>query len=145
MFFDSSIPLDKNRAIERLNFLIKKGKSFDIKVKTQKRSISQNRYLHLILNWFGIEFGYELTEVKQSIFKEHVNSETFYKGEKEGIVNLSRWRSTANLSTQELTIAIDRFRDFSAKQGCYLPEPNDMASINEMERQLSIKSSKQYL
>lgn len=145
MRFDASITLDQNRATERLNYLIEKEKTFEITVKNPKRSISQNSYMHLIFSWFGIEFGYTMEEVKQDIFKKHVNSDIFYEGTKEGLVTIELWRSSADLDTKELTLAIDRFRDFSAKQGCYLPEPSDMVSINEMERQLSIKSSKQYL
>ena len=145
MFFDAKIELDKNRAIERLRFLMDREKRFEIIEKREKRSISQNSYLHLILSWFGLEFGYTLDEVKQSIFKKHVNPELFYEGTKEGVIDIERWRSTADLNTEEMTIAIDRFRDFSSKLGCYLPQPDDMASINEMERQLSIKSSKQYI
>lgn len=145
MIYDANISLDRNRASERLKYLFDNKKVFEIKEKRKSRTLSQNRYLHLILSWFGLEFGYTLEETKQFIFKQEVNSDIFYDGEKEGIVKFSTWRSTASLDTTELTTAIDRFRDFSAKQGCYLPEPSDMASINEMERQLTMKSSKQYL
>lgn len=145
MIYDASISLDQKRSKERLEWLISKEKVFELKEKRKTRSLSQNRYLHLILSWFGLEFGYELEEVKQFIFKQEVNPDLFYNGETEGIVKVSRWRSTSTLDTAELTTAIDRFRDFSSKHGCYLPEPSDLAAINEMERELLKKSSKQYL
>lgn len=145
MIYDSNISLDVKRSTERLRYLIQNQKVFEIKEKRKIRSISQNRYLHLILGWFGLEYGYSLEEVKQHIFKEQVNSDLFYDGEKEGVVTIHRWRSTATLKSDEMTLAIDRFRDFSSKQGCYLPEPSDIGAINEMERQLSKNSSKQYL
>lgn len=143
--YDASKSLDKKRATERLRYLLESEKIFEIKEKKKIRSLSQNRYLHLLLSWFGLEFGYEMEEVKQFIFKQEVNPDLFYNGEKEGIIKVSRWRSTSTLDSGELTLAIDRFRDFSAKQGCYLPEPSDMAAINEMERELTKNSSKQYL
>lgn len=145
MIYDSNISLDRNRASERVKYLIENKKVFEIKEKRKIRTLSQNRYLHMILSLWGLEFGYTMEETKQFVFKQEVNPDIFYDGEKEGIVKIQRWRSTSNLDTNELTLAIDRFRDFSAKQGCYLPEPSDMASINEMERQLSMNSSKQYL
>lgn len=145
MIYDASISLDQKRARERLEWLISNEKVFEVKEKRKTRSLSQNRYLHLILSWFGMEHGYTLEEVKQDIFKELVNPDIFYNGESEGIVKISRWRSTATLDKGEMTTAIDRFRDFSAKHGCYLPEPSDMALINEMERELLTRSSKQYL
>lgn len=145
MIYDAHLKLDRNRAVERLEYLIQNNKVFEIKEKRKIRSLSQNRYLHLILSWFGLEHGYEMEEVKQEIFKKLVNPDLFYNGTKEGIVNIELWRSTATLNTEEMTLAIEKFRDFSSKHGCYLPEPKDLALINEMERELSKKTSKQFL
>lgn len=145
MIFNTSIESQANQAIERFNWLLKNEKTIELKEKKQKRSISQNSYLHLILSWFGLHFGYTLEEVKRHIFKEAVNPDLFYKGEKEGIVNISEWRSTADLDTGEMTLAIDRFRDFSAQHGCYLPEPKDLNALNHIENELKKNKSKQYL
>lgn len=143
MIFNAEIELDRFRAKERLEWLIENQKVFELTEKKKRRSISQNRYLHLILSWFGVEFGYTLEEVKQEIFKKHVNPEIFYQGEKNGIVKIQEWRSTASLDTGEMTTAIDRFRDFSAKNGCYLPEPGDLVLIQQLENELG--KHRQYL
>lgn len=143
MIFNAEIELDRFRAKERLEWLIENQKVFELTEKKKRRSISQNRYLHLILSWFGVEFGYTLEEVKQEIFKKHVNAEIFYQGEKNGIVKIQEWRSTASLDTGEMTTAIDRFRDFSAKNGCYLPEPGDLVLIQQLENELG--KHRQYL
>ncbi|WP_127846172.1 hypothetical protein [Psychroflexus aestuariivivens] len=145
MLYDTSIEFDKKRAIERFKYLIDKKKRIELIEKKKKRSLSQNNYLHLILSWFGLEFGYTLEEVKQEIFKKEVNPEIFYDGEKSGLITISRWRSTADCNTEEISLATNRFRDYSAKNGCYLPEPNDLPAISEMERQLSQHNVKQYL
>jgi hypothetical protein len=145
MIYNGAIELDANSARERLNWLIENGKRFDLTEKRRGRSLSQNRYLHLVLGWFGLEYGYTLEEVKSEIFKKEVNAELFYDGEKDGPVKVQIWRSTADLNTAEMTTAIDRFRDFSAKLGTYLPEPNDLASLDQIERDLSKQSSKQYI
>lgn len=145
MIYNTDTELGLESAKTRFKWLLDNKKTIELKEKKKRRSISQNRYLHLILSWFGVEFGYTLEEVKQEIFKKHVNAEIFYQGEKNGIVKIEEWRSTASLDTGEMTTAIDRFRDFSAKNGCYLPEPKDMAAIEYMENELSKRNAKQYL
>ena len=145
MIFSAEIELDVARARERFEWFLRNKKRFELKEKKNKRSISQNSYLHLILTWFGVEFGYTLSEVKQEIFKKEVNSDIFYNGAKEGIVTIEQWRSTADLDTGELTLAIDRFRDFSSKHGCYLPEPTDLIMIQQLENELSKHSNKLFI
>ena len=45
-----------------------------------------------------------------------------------------------------MTLAIDRFRDFSSKElGIYLPEPSDLAILQDIENQLSKNKNKQYI
>ncbi len=46
----------------------------------EKRTLSQNNYLHLILGWFGLEIGYTLQEVKQDIFKRNICKDWFLMG-----------------------------------------------------------------
>jgi len=145
MIFNASIETDVQTAIERLNYLIKNQKVFELKEKKKRRSINQNSYMHLLFGWFGLHFGYTLEEVKQEIFKKEVNPDIFYLGEKTGIVNLSEWQSTSKLDTGEMTLAIDRFRDFSATHGLYLPEPKDLAALQQIENEINKLTSKQYL
>lgn len=145
MIYDTKIPALRQKARDRFEWLVSNERRIELKEKKNKRSISQNAYLHLILNWFGLQFGYTLEEVKQEIFKKEVNQDIFYEGQKEGIVIIQQWRSTADLNTGELTLAIDRFRDFSASHDCYLPEPKDMVALQEIENELSKHTSKQYL
>lgn len=149
MIYNSSNPLQKKQAIEKLNYFIAKGKTFELKAKHPKRSISQNSYLHLILTWFAIETGYSLEEVKQEIFKKHVNPATFYEGEFEGKIQgfkVERWRSTANLDTAEMILVIDRFRNFSSQElGIYLPEPRELALLQDLENEISKHNNQNYL
>jgi hypothetical protein len=146
MIYNSLNPLHQKQAIEKVNYFISKGKRFELKAKNDKRSISQNSYLHLILAFFGIETGYTLEEVKQEVFKKHVNSALFYEGEFDGVVKIERWRSTADLDTAEMTLAIDRFRNFSSQElGIYLPEPSDLVLLQEIENEISKHKNQEYL
>jgi len=146
MIFNSTIQLDKKRAIQRFEFFLSKGKTFELKEKHPKRSIRANSYLHLILTWFGLETGYTMQEVKQESFKKLVNTDMFYEGSVEGVVKIERWRSTASLDKEEMTLAITRFRNFSSKElGIYLPEPNDLVLLQELENEISKRQNQEFL
>lgn len=136
MIYELANRVDRDKAITRFKNLLDNDKRIELTVKHPKRTIRQNAYLHLILSAFGLNFGYTLEETKQYIFKKEVNPEIFYEGEKEGLVKMEKWRSTAELDTGELTNAIDRFLDYSAKNGYRLPEPEDMVWIAELEKEV---------
>lgn len=137
MIFQTANEFDKQRAITRFKKLLEKNAIIELTEKKPKRTIQQNRYLHLILAWFGYETGYTLEETKQEIFKKVVNPNIFYDGEVGEIIPIQRWRSTADLDTAELTTAIDNFRDYASREGgIYLPDPSDLTSINHMEIEL---------
>lgn len=140
MIFDATETFDIDRAKERLDWIISKGKRFEIIVKNPRRSISQNAYLHLCLTWFANEYGETPEYIKQVMFKQIVNSDIFkteHINQKTGEIR-DAWKSTSELDTAQSTQAIDRFRNYAAKEaGIYLPEPSDLNAINAMERELS--------
>ena len=54
------------------------------------------------------------------------------------------YKSLANISKDELTVAINRFRDYASKEaGIYLPEPKDLNFLREIE--IQIENNKEYL
>lgn len=146
MIFNAKLPLDQQRAVEKLKYFLKKGCRFELTEKRENRTLRQNNYLHLILSWFALEYGETLEYTKQVIFKQHINPDLFvteYVNRKTGEMR-SELKSTADLDTKQMTDAIDRFRNFASKEmGIYLPEPNDLALLNEIERE--IENHKQYL
>jgi hypothetical protein len=149
MIYNPKIELDCKKAIEKLKHFISKGQTFELKAKYPKRSISQNSYLHLILSAFAIETGYTLEEVKQDIFKKIVNPDIFYVGEASGPIQevvIERWKSSASLNTQEMTLAIDRFRNFASMElGIYLPEPTDLVMLHQIEQEISKHKTQEFL
>lgn len=148
MIFDGNIQFDQSRAIERIHWLINKGKRFEIKEKRPMRSLNQNRYLHLILTWYALEYGETVEYIKQEVFKKQVNPELFrteFINQKTGEIR-DDWKSTADLDTKQMTEAIDRFRNYASKEaGIYLPEPNDLASMQQIEHEISKQKHYQYL
>jgi len=149
MIYNPKNEFDCKKAIEKLKYFISKGQKFELKAKYPKRSIAQNSYLHLILTAFSIETGYTVEEVKQDIFKKIVNPDIFYIGEASGPIQeviIERWKSSASLNTQEMTLAIDRFRNFaSIELGIYLPEPNDLTIISQLEEEISKHKNQEFI
>ena len=102
--------------------------------------MSQNSYLHLLLGFFGSEYGCSLDEAKIDFYKRTCNRDLFErtKVNKKGI-EVTYLRSSAELSTGEMTLSIDRFRNWaSSVGGIYLPAANEHQMIiyaqQEIER-----------
>lgn len=138
MLYDLSKETEKSRAKRRFDELLNDGCKIEL-TKKEKRTLQQNKYLHLLLGWFALEYGETLEYVKQKMFKVAVNPdifETTYTNPKTG-ESRKDIRSTSNLSTVELTQAIDRFRNWSSNEaGIYLPEANEDKFLSEIEIEL---------
>ncbi len=147
MIYNPTIAFDLQKAKERFKWFISKGKTFELTEKKPKRSLNQNRYLHLILGWYAWEYGETMNYIKQEVFKKQVNADIFlteYINKKTGEFR-EDWRSTADLDSKEMTIAINRFRDYASKEfGIYLPEPNDLIYLQEIEKELN-NNAKNYI
>lgn len=148
MIFDLSKEEPRQQAIDRMKYLLGKNAKIEINEKRKNRTYSQNNYLHLILGRFALEYGETLEYVKQVIFKQWVNEDIFkYErvNEKTGEYR-EAYKSTAQLNTKEMSEAIERFRNYAAKNlDLYLPEPKDLTHLEEIENQLEQYSSKIYL
>lgn len=146
MIFDAKKELDRKRAITKVQQLLDKKKVFEVIEKKEVRTIKQNRYLHLILAWFALEYGETLEYVKQEIFKKIVNPDLFkteYANRQTGEIRTA-WKSSSDLDTGQMTTAIERFRYYSEKEAAiYLPEPKDLALLQEINYQ--IEKMKNYL
>ena len=66
--YDLSKPMRRAQFERRAALLIKAGRFVELKEITN-RSLKQNSYLHLILSYYAIEFGYTLEYTKRHIFK----------------------------------------------------------------------------
>ena len=119
--------------------------SQEIETEMPKRSLAQNRYLHLILGYFACEYGSSLRDVKLEFFKHECNQGIFYRerigkgGEPETYL-----RSTAELTPAEMTLAIERFRNYaSIEAGIYLPSPDEEERIQYIKQE--IKRNKEFI
>ena len=131
MKFELSKTYDQQKAMEYLNKLIKSESKCEVKKLHPKRSTSQNSYLHVLFTLWGKEFGYTMNEAKDTI-KDALGYT--YEADKGKLFNqiipFSRVsvhrKKTSEMDSKELTIFIEKFRDWSADTcGLYLPSPDE--------------------
>lgn len=145
MIFNLQNEYDIPKFKEYVNKLFQEKAVIEVRKKLPNRTLAQNRYLHLLLGWFANETGYSVDEVKLDIFKRLCNKEIFEKEiiNKKGEV-IKVLRSSADLTTGEMTLAIERFRNFSsAKAGVYLPSLDESAFLLHIQQQ--IEKNKEFL
>lgn len=145
MQYDGNNPLHVEQARTRLEQLIKNKKVFELTEKKPKRTGQQNRYLHVILGFFACETGNTLEWVKQQYFKKLVNPAIFIREKEDKYMGKVKYlRSSADLDATEMSLAIDRWRNWcSMEAGIYIPNVDDYYSIQLME--VEIKRNEKYL
>ncbi len=127
MIFNLSNEYDSARFREYVNKLFSDKATVELKRKHPLRSLSQNNYLHALLGFFACEYGCSTDEAKIDFFKRLCNKDLFERvrinraGEK-----ISYLRSSSELTTAEMRLAIERFRNWSAGvAGVYLPAADE--------------------
>ena len=133
MQYNLATDLDQERFVNRANALLQKGVIVELTEKTF-RSPNQNRYLHLLIGVVAMDTGVGLEYAKREYFKKLVNKDLFvikksdrFAGEIEDL------RSSADLTIEEMSMAIDRFKRWGAENGFYMPNPEDTALLKEIE------------
>ena len=124
MIYDLSKDIDIKSFLLKTEMFMEKGFVVELVKKTKKeekdsdtekqRTGKQNKYVHVLFNLFGIEYGYRLEEAKILIKREC----PFMRYTKSDNVFL---KSTADLDTKGMTDFIEWFRNFAGENGLYLP------------------------
>ncbi len=140
MKYDLTNPVDKQRFRDKSNKLFEEKAFVELRKILPVRTHQQNKYMHVLFAYFAIEYGETTEYIKQVFFKQVVNKEMFKTKHVNPVTGEVReeWRSTKVLDTKELTIAIDRFRDYASKEaGIYLPEPHEEEFLRSCEVEIS--------
>lgn len=145
MIYNTSNPLDKANFLLRANKLAESGKIVELTEKKPRRSLPQNKYLHVILAYFGAQTGNTLEWVKQQYYKKLVNPDLFIREKKDKYLGMIKvLRSSADLDTAEMSLSIERFRNWAAQEaGIYIPSADEAILIQQME--IEIERNKEFL
>lgn len=135
MIYNLTNPLDVQNARTRLEHLVRRGCIAELTEKKQRRSLSQNSYLHLILGYFASQTGNTLEWVKQQYYKKLCNPDLFIGEREDPFLGCVKYvRSSADLRSDEMNLSIERFRNWSATEaGIYLPEATSEAEIAALQ------------
>ena len=132
MQYDLSNTLQRQTFSTRCDALLGKGCVVELTEKTF-RSRNQNSYLHLLIGVVAMETGNTLDYCKEWYFKRLCNRDLFittredrYAGQVEIV------RSSADLTQEEMSMAIDRFKRWGAENGIYMPSPGDEQLLKEI-------------
>ena len=143
--YDTSNPLDKANFMLRAKKLAESGKIVELAEKKPKRSLSQNAYCHLAISYFASQYGCTLDWAKEQYFKKLVNPDLFIREKEDRFLGKMKYlRSSADLDVTEMSLAIDRWRNWcSIQASIYIPNVDDYYSIQliEVER----KNNEKYL
>ena len=133
MLYDLTSEMQRKSFLARIDNLIEKGAVVEM-TERAFRSPNQNRYLHLLIGVVAIETGNTLEDTKTYYFKKVVNPDLFQVYVKDNMGNtIDRLRSTTELTKEEMSIAIDRFKRWGAENGIYMPNPEDIHLLKEIE------------
>lgn len=137
MLYNLKEELSRQRFASRVKKLWKDGAIVELTDK-RRRTGSQNNFLHVILGILAMETGNSLEAVKTEIFKKRVNPDLFVAQKDDPVLGqITVLRSSRDLTTEQMTLAIDRYMKFCSELGIYIPSPEDEALIEEAEYELS--------
>lgn len=123
--------------------LIEKGAKVELRELTG-RSKAQNSYLHLVLGVVAMDTGNTLAFTKDVYFKKLVNPDVFCVMKDDRIMGkVQVLRSSRDLTIEEISMCIDRFKRWAADNGIYIPEPEDAERLKDIE--LEMGRMKSYL
>ena len=144
MKYDLSNELQRGQFNVRAASLLKKGSVVELK-ECKVRSLRQNSFLHVALGYFASQTGNTLEYVKQYYYKRLVNPDIFRRERDDKYLgHIEVWRSSASLTQEEMSLSIDRFRNWSASEaGIYIPSPDDARLVQLME--IEIEKYKEYI
>lgn len=148
MFYDLTNPLQAQNFKERCRALYKKKCIVELTERKPQRTLAQNSYLHAALGFFALETGYSLEEVKKWFFKQEVNPDMFIRKKRDSITGKERayLRSSKDLSTEEMTVAIEKFRNWAVTvpdPPVYIPSPEEHRLVEQM--QIEVRRGAKYL
>ena len=91
-----------------------------------------------------MEVGVTLDYAKREYFKRLVNKDLFIRKQQDRFSGeIEVIRSSADLTNEEMSMAIERFKVWASQNGFYLPSPEDAERLRDIE--IEMGRMRQYL
>ena len=138
MMYDLKNSYDVEKFRKKIAQLLDGGCMVELKKVYPQRTMPQNRYYQVITEYFGACKGYTKLEVQADIFMRQVNADLCVDRQ------TGRLKSSTELTVDEMAIAIDRFRNWSAsEENLYIPSGDEYRAL--FYAQQVIAANKEYL
>jgi len=137
MIYDLSKSHDLETVKFKLNKYTEEKKVIELKLKTVKKTIQQNKYVHVIINMFAIEFGYTTGESKTLLKREFANFMVYEKGNDRFLMSIS------DLTKDQLQVWIEWIINYSASNGLLIPSSEEYLD-NQFEIDRDIAKNRAY-
>ena len=132
MQYDLTSDFQRKAFLSRVDNLLERGGVVELTEKTI-RTQGQNNYLHLLIGVVAMYTGNTLDYCKEWYFKRLCNRDLFVTSREDRYVGqVEVIRSSANLTKEEMSTAIDRFKRWGADNGIYMPNPGDESLLREI-------------
>lgn len=139
MIYDLRNPLDGERFKKRIQRLLERGDAkVELTEKKPQRSRAQNRYLHLLLGELALQTGNTIEWVKVEYYKKCCNRDLFVTRRADKMLGSAEvLRSSADLTTDEMTLSIERLKKWAAEGDIDLPDAEDRAWLDYIEKEIN--------
>lgn len=132
MQYDLTSDFQRKAFLSKVDLLMERGSVVEL-TERSFRTKRQNNYLHLLLGVVAMETGNTLADVKRHYFKDICNADLFHRQHFDKLNNaVTTIRSTADLTKEEMSTAIDRFKRWGSENGIYMPNPGDESLLREI-------------
>ena len=132
MIYDLTNPLHRKQFVKRANKMLERHCTNAVLCDESKRTYNQNAYLHVLIRLMALNTGVKESYAKNVYFKQLSNPDMFIEENEDPITGnkIMSLRSSAELTIEEMSLAINNFRHWAEDNGYYLPE----ASVGEDEK-----------
>ena len=137
MKYDLSNSLELRKYETRSDELKKAGSKVDFTKTGENRTVKINKYLHVCINLYAIEFGYTSSEAKTDL-KRYCPFMIYEKNGKKYLVE------TSKQTNEECSKFVEWIRNYASNQGLYIPDADEYKS-NRFEIDKEIDKYKTYL
>lgn len=139
MLYDLRNPLDGERFKKRIQRLLDRGDAtVELTEKKPQRSRAQNSYLHLLLGELALQTGNTIEWVKVEYYKKSCNRDLFVTRRADKMLGSAEvLRSSADLTTDEMTLSIERLKKWAAEGDIDLPDAEDRSWLDYIEKEIN--------
>lgn len=136
MLYNLQDELSRHKFAAKVRHLWDTGTIVELTDK-KRRSLQQNRFLHICIGAVALETGNSLEVIKQEIYKRRVNPDLFVIERDDPVLGrMTVLRSSRDLNKEEMSLSIDRFRRFAEENGIYIPSPGDEELLAQLEYEI---------